>query len=188
MVGMALTFSEAVVAQEIHVYGPGGPAPAMSECARIFNSGSGANVVVTFGPTARWKESALHDADIFYSGAENMMTDFVRMFSGQIDEATIKPVYVRAAVILAHRGNPLKLERFADLLRPGVRIMIVQGSGQTGLWEDIVGRVGDVATIRALRSNIALFAPDTATAHEAWNSQNPPDAWIALAERAWGAS
>lgn len=53
--------------------------------------------------------------------------------------------------------------------------------GRTGLWEDIAGRVGDIATIRELRRNIAAFEPDTATAHTVWNSPNPPDAWIALA-------
>jgi len=58
--------------------------------------------------------------------------------------------------------------------------MIVQGSGQTGLWEDIAGRFGDVATIRALRRNIVAFEPDTATAHQVWNSPGAPDAWIAL--------
>jgi accessory colonization factor AcfC len=162
----------------IHVYGPGGPSPAMLECAHTFNSRNGANVMVTFGPTARWREAALHDADLFYSGAENMMTDFVRIFR-QIDQTTIDPLYVRRAIIMVHRGNPLKINSFTDLLRPGVHIMIVQG--QTGLWEGIAGRVGDVATIRALRRNIVAFAQDTATAHRIWNSSNPPDAWIALA-------
>jgi accessory colonization factor AcfC len=164
----------------IHVYGPGGPSQAMLECAHAFNEHNGANVIVTFGPTARWREAALHDADLFYSGAENMMTDFVQIFR-QIDQTTIDPLYVRRAIIMAHRVNPLKINGFADLLRPGVHIMIVQGSGQTGLWEDIAGRVGNVATIKALRPNIVTFARDTATAHQIWNSSNPPDAWIALA-------
>jgi accessory colonization factor AcfC len=184
VIGMTLVLYETAIAQDIpaiHVYGPGGPSPAMLECARAFNSRSGANVIVTSGPTSRWKDAAAHDADMFYSGAENMMTDFVRTFNAQIDETTIEPIYVRPAVVMVHPGNPLKIERFADLLRPGVKIMIVQGSGQTGLWEDIAGRVGDVATIIALRRNIVAFEPDTATAHDVWNSTNSPDAWIALA-------
>jgi accessory colonization factor AcfC len=125
--------------------------------------------------------AALGDADLFYSGSENMMTDFTSMFSEQIDEATIDPVYVRAATILVHPGNPKRIRDFDDLLRQGVSVMIVQGSGQTGLWEDIAGRTGDVAIIRALRRNIVAFEPDTATAHQVWNAPNPPDAWIALA-------
>jgi accessory colonization factor AcfC len=171
----------AAVLQTIHMYGPGGPAPAMSECARTFNARNGANVAVTFGPTAQWSAQAMQDADLFFSGAENMMTDFQGMFGKQIDVSTIRPVYVRAAVIMVHPGNPLKIQRFADLLRPGVRVMIVQGSGQTGLWEDIAGRIGDTATIASLRRNIVAFEPNTAAAHIVWNAPNPPDAWIALA-------
>jgi accessory colonization factor AcfC len=169
----------------INVYGPGGPAPAMSDCARTFNARNGANVIVTFGPTSQWRAAASRDADMFYSGAENMMTDFVQAFGEQIDAATIEPVYVRAATIMVRKGNPMKIERFADLLRPGVRIIIVQGSGQTGLWEDIAGRVGDVVTIRALRRNIIAFEPDTATAHNVWNAPNPPDAWISGVVFSW---
>ena len=164
----------------VHVYGPGGPGPAMTDCAQTFSARYGANVIVTAGPTSSWQDVAKNDADIFYSGAENMMTDFVSLFDAQIDEATIDPLYVRVATILVHPGNPLKIKRIVDLTRPGVRVMVVQGSGQTGLWEDIVGRFGDVATIRALRRNIVTFEPDTATAHQVWNAPGAPDAWIAL--------
>lgn len=164
----------------VHVYGPGGPGPAMTDCAETFNARYGANVIVTAGPTSGWQDAAKNDADIFYSGSENMMTDFVNQFGAQIDQATIDPLYVRVATILVHPGNPLKIKRFANLTRPGVRVMIVQGSGQTGLWEDIAGRFGDVSIIRALRRNIVAFEPDTATAHQVWNAPGAPDAWIAL--------
>ena len=184
VVAVMLAWDQAAIAQNattINVYGPGGPSPAMTECANTFSGLSGANVVVTFGPTSQWMQAALSNADLFYSGSENMMTDFTSMFSGQIDQATVDPIYVRTAIIMVHPGNPKRIEDFYDLLRPGVTVMIVQGSGQTGLWEDIAGRTGDVAIIRALRRNIVAFEPDTATAHGVWNAPNPPDAWIALA-------
>jgi accessory colonization factor AcfC len=119
-------------------------------------------------------QAAKTNADLFYSGSENMMTDFTSLFSGQIDPVTIDPIYARSAIIIVHPGNPKNIKGFEDLLRPGVTVMIVQGSGQTGLWEDIAGRTADVAIIRALRSNIVAFAPDTATAHGVWNGPNPP--------------
>ena len=184
VVAVMLAWDQAAIAQNattINVYGPGGPSPAMTECANTFSGLSGANVVVTFGPTSQWMQAALSNADLFYSGSENMMTDFTSMFSGQIDQATVDPIYVRTAIIMVHPGNPKRIKDFYDLLRPGVTVMIVQGSGQTGLWEDIAGRTGDVAIIRALRRNIVAFEPDTATAHGVWNAPNPPDAWIALA-------
>ena len=185
MVAATLASAQAAIAQNdaatIHVYGPNGPAPAMTECANTFSALSDANVIVTSGPTSQWMQAASRDADLFYSGSENMMTDFTSMFSAQIDQATIDPIYVRTAVIMVHPGNPKRIKDFDDLLRPGVTVMIVQGSGQTGLWEDIAGRAGDVAIIRALRRNIVAFEPDTTTAHGVWNGPNPPDAWIALA-------
>ena len=185
MVAAMLASAQTAIAQNdtatIHVYGPGGPAPAMTECANTFSALSGSNVVVTSGPTSQWMQEALGNADVFYSGSENMMTDFTSMFSGQIDQATIDPIYVRTAIIMVHPSNPKRIKDFDDLLRPGVTVMIVQGSGQTGLWEDIAGRTGDVAIIRALRQNIVAFEPDTATAHAVWNAPNAPDAWIALA-------
>lgn len=66
--GWAVLASNEMVAQDvsvIHVYGPGGPAPAMLECAHTFNARSGANVTVTFGPTSRWREAASRDADMW---------------------------------------------------------------------------------------------------------------------------
>ena len=164
----------------VHVYGPGGPGPAMTDCAQTFSARYGVNVMVAAGPTSGWQDAAKTNADIFYSGSENMMTDFVSEFGAQIDQSTIDPLYVRVATILVHPGNPLNIKRFLDLTRPDIRVMIVQGSGQTGLWEDIAGRFGAVATIRALRRNIVAFEPDTATAHNVWNSPAAPDAWIAL--------
>ena len=184
MVAAMLASGQAGIAQNavtIHVYGPNGPAPAMTECANTFSALSSANVVVTSGPTSQWMQAALDDADLFYSGSENMMTDFTSVFSEQIDQATIDPIYVRTAIIMVHPGDPKHIKDFDDLLRPDVTVMIVQGSGQTGLWEDIAGRTGDVAVIRALRRNIVAFEPDTTTAHGVWNGMNPPDAWIALA-------
>src|SRR5215472_11506602 len=89
MVAAILASGQVAIAQNdaatIHVYGPGGPAPAMTECANTFSTLSGVSVVVTSGPTSQWMQAAMTNADLFYSGSENMMTDFSSMFSDQID-------------------------------------------------------------------------------------------------------
>ena len=95
IVAAMLVSGQAAIAQNavtIHVYGPNGPAPAMTECANTFSALSSANVVVTSGPTSQWMQAALHDADLSYSGSENMMTDFTSTFSEQIEQATIDPI------------------------------------------------------------------------------------------------
>ncbi|GAC1408915.1 MAG: AcfC family putative adhesin [Candidatus Velthaea sp.] len=161
----------------LHVYGPGGPSPAMKDAAQQFSVKHHVSVEVVSGPTPAWRDKALHDADVIYSGSENMMTDFISQLP-LIDTATVRPMYLRPAAILVHPGNPLKITGLSSLLKPGVRVIVVQGAGQTGMWEDIAGRLGDLNTLRALRSNIVSFAPNSAAALQEWTKPDAADAWI----------
>lgn len=158
---LAMTISSTVSAQvdgprdTLRLYGPGGPLPAMKEAAATFSRLRGVQLEVTGGPTPQWLEKAKSDADIIFSGAENMMTDYIGQLkdapAGQIDVATVDPLYLRPSAILVRPGNPRHIRRFEDMLRPGLKILAVQGAGQTGLWEDMAGRTGDVSIVRALR-------------------------------------
>ena len=56
----------------INVYGPGGPAPAMQEAAKAFGAMNKVTVNVAAGPTPQWLDKAKQDADVIFSGAENM--------------------------------------------------------------------------------------------------------------------
>lgn len=79
-VAAALTLTVPVVssaAEAIHVYGPGGPMPAMKEAATAFGTAHGVTVDVTAGPTPTWIERAKTDADVIFSGSETMMTDLI---------------------------------------------------------------------------------------------------------------
>jgi accessory colonization factor AcfC len=166
-------------AQEVvRAYGPGGPAPAMKEAAEAFGKARGARVEVTAGPTDRWLAQARADADVVYSGAEYMMTDLVRAMEGRIAEDTIDTLYLRPSAILVRPGNPRRISDLPDLLKPGVKVLVVQGAGQTGMWEDMAGREGDVRMVRALRRNIVEHAPNTAAAREHWIQHPEVDAWI----------
>ena len=55
---------------------------------------------------------------------------------------------------------------------------MVQGAGQTGLWEDMAGRKGNIQTVRAFRKNIAVFAANSAEARKAWVEKTDLDAWL----------
>ena len=162
----------------LFVYGPGGPAPAIKDAAAVFGRAHHINVVVTAGPTPKWLTAAKANADVVYSGSENMMTDFQTQMADSIVPNSVLPLYVRPAAILVHPGNPLHIHRFSDLLKPGRHVMVVQGAGQTGMWEDIAGRVGDITTLRELRHNIVFYAPNSALALKRWQAASPPDAWI----------
>jgi accessory colonization factor AcfC len=174
----ALVASSLAAATEIHVYGPGGPLPAMIEAAKAFGDETGTNVALKAGPPAAWMEEAKQDADLVFSGSENMMTDFVNALSGQIKSEDVLPLYLRPSAILVRPGNPGRIRGLSDLFQPGHRVIVVNGAGQTGLWEDMAGKLGDIASVKALRSNIKVFAANSAEARQAWLQDQTLDAWI----------
>ncbi|HEU4521116.1 MAG TPA: substrate-binding domain-containing protein [Thermoanaerobaculia bacterium] len=165
-------------AEIVRVYGPGGPAPAMKEAAKAFQKQTGIRVEVIAGPTDQWIRKARKDADVIFSGSENMMTSFIRTMDGAILEETVRPIYIRPATILVRPGNPKQIAGVRDLLQPGARVMVVEGAGQIGLWEDIAGRLGDINAIRTLRSNIVHFAKNSGEAKERWTKDTSIEAWL----------
>lgn len=166
----------AATAAPVHVYGPGGPAPAIKEAAAAYRARTGTEVRVVAGPTGEWLADAKRNADVIYSGSEANMTDFVKAMEGGIQENTIQPLCLRASNILVRPGNPRRIRGLHDLLRPGLRVLVVQGAGQTGMWEDVAGRTGDIRTVRALRANIVEFATTSANAKKAWTQDSSIDA------------
>lgn len=181
LVGGALAsflWATAALADPLHVYGPGGPAPAMREAAETYARTHGREVTVVAGPTPQWLADAKLDADVVFSGSETMMTDFVTAMEGRIDAADVEPLYLRQAAILVRPGNPDAIEGLADLFEPGHRIVVVNGAGQDGLWEDMAGRTGGIHNVRALRENIAVFSANSAEAKAAWIADPTLDAWI----------
>lgn len=175
---MALA-SAAGAGEQLNVYGPGGPAPAMNEAAKAFGATHQVTVNVTAGPTPQWADKAKGDADIIFSGAENMMSDFSRTLPGLFDLREARPLYLRPAAILVRPGNPKGIRGFRDLLAPGVKVLTVAGAGQVGLWEDVAGRTGDITLVRAFRRNLALpEAANSALAKERWVKESDIDAWL----------
>lgn len=160
------------------VYGPGGPAPAMKEAAAVFEQERGIKVLVTAGPTQNWIEHAKQDADLVYSGSETMMTDFAVAMDGRVDAASVMPLYLRPLSILVRPGNPKHIHGVADLTHPGTRILVVNGAGQNGVWEDMAGRKGSLDTVRRVRANITSFAANSAIARDTWIKQTDIDVWL----------
>ncbi len=167
----------AEAAEPLHVYGPGGPLPAMQAAAAAFGHLHGITVDVTAGPTPKWIGAARSNADVIYSGSEVMMSDFITAMP-TIDPTTVRPLYLRAAAILVRPGNPGHIHGIADLLKPGHRILVVNGAGQQGLWEDVAGRLGSMQSVRAFRANIAVFAGNSAEAKQRWIADKSLDAWL----------
>lgn len=163
----------------LHVYGPGGPAPAMTQAAAAFGKETGVRVVLTAGPTPQWKEQAQADADLIYSGSEHMMSDFGRLFEDLFELHDVVSLYLRPSAILVRPGNPKGIAGFRDLLKPDIKVLAVAGAGQTGLWEDMAGRAGRIDEVRALRRNLLLpEAPNSGIARQLWQDDASIDAWL----------
>lgn len=176
---MSMTLlTQAGAAETLFVYGPGGPAPAMKEAAAAFEKQSGTRVELTAGPTPSWIGKAQEGADVIYSGSETMMSDFTVAMGGRIVEQTIVPLYLRPLAILVRPGNPKRIQGVKDIGKPGVRILVVNGAGQNGVWEDMAGRKGDIGMVRAVRNNIAGFAPNSAVARQTWIDHPEIDVWL----------
>lgn len=164
----------------LRAYGPGGPAPAMREAAKVFASKkSGVSVEIIAGPTPTWKAQAGQDADLIFSGAEHMMTDFAQKdLPNLIDTNTIRSLYLRPSGILVRPGNPKNINGVKDLAKRGVRILVVQGAGQVGMWEDVAGRTGNIRLVDDIRRNIGFIAPNSGDAKKLWGSDTGYDAWL----------
>jgi accessory colonization factor AcfC len=163
----------------LRAYGPGGPAPAMREAAKVFGVKKNITVIINAGPTPIWKDQAMKDADLIFSGSEYMMKDFVRKdLPGLIDTSTIRTLYLRPSAILVRPGNPKGIRGIKDLAKPGIKILVVEGAGQVGMWEDVAGRTGSVKLVDGVRRNIGFFAANSAEAKKLWNSDMSYDVWL----------
>ncbi len=163
----------------LRAYGPGGPAPAMREAAKAFGARKGIMVEITAGPTPTWKDQAMKDADLIFSGSEYMMTDFIRKdLPGLIDASTIRSLYLRPSAILVRPGNPKGVRGINDLAKTGIKILVVEGAGQVGMWEDVAGRTGSIKLVDGVRRNIGFFAANSAEAKKLWASDLSYDVWL----------
>ena len=138
----------------------------------------GVDVIVTAGPTPKWLDTARRTADVVFSGSETMMSDFITAMKHGIDPAMVRPLYLRPSAILVRPGNPEHITEITDLLKPGHHILVVNGAGQQRLWEDVAGRLGDIASVTAFRANVSYVATNSAEARKVWIKDRSIDAWL----------
>jgi accessory colonization factor AcfC len=77
--------------------------------------------------------------------------------------------------ILVRKGNPKKIASLGDLAKDNIRLMVINGSDQTGLWEDAAGVRG---LIPDLQKRIAATVSTSTEAIEKWKTTETLDAWI----------
>lgn len=161
----------------VFVYGPGGPYPAIKEAALVFSKKNKVAVKVVAGPVSKWEKTAKENADIIYSGAEFMMTNFTKKFD-IIKKETITPLYLRKSGLLVRPGNPKHIQSFSDILNPNIRVLVVTGAGLTGVWESMAGKTKNIDTLKMLRKNIVFYAANSGIAKREWINDKDIDVWI----------
>ncbi len=168
----------ALAQQTLNLYGPMGLSPAIEDAAIAFSSQSDVTVNVVAGTPDEWQTAAAANGDFIYSTGEFIMTDFVRSGVVPVDRTSLTKLYLRPSAILVRPGNPKDIRDFPDLLRPGMKVMMVNGSGQTGLWENLTGKLQSLQNLVALQKNVVLCEKTTAAAMKKWETQPEIDAWL----------
>lgn len=93
------------------------------------------------------------------------------------------PSLLGTAIILVKKGNPKDIQGLIDLAKPGIGIVVPDGAGisntsGTGVWEDMIGRTGDINMVSHFRKNIVLFTPNSGSARKAFLEDSRVDAWV----------
>lgn len=125
----ALSLTNIAASQTLHVYGPGGPLVPMKECAEVHTKQTHIPVEVMAGPEDKWMTSAQGNADVIYGGAEYMLTQFGQKHPGFLQDGSHWELYRRAIGILVRKNNPKHIRDLADLTKPGIKILDVNGAG-----------------------------------------------------------
>ncbi|NRD72879.1 substrate-binding domain-containing protein [Shewanella sp. VB17] len=194
----------------VYLYGAGGPHHAIKDVANAFTQEAGnenIKIEVIPGPVTRWEACAQgkeigceeKKADIIWGTAEHVILDLISTFEPLgFDSSKVEPIYLRPAVILVQKGNPLKITGIDDLIHNDqVKKIVVNNQTRqsltsgTAIWEDIAGRLGKLEDIKLFRNKIISQAPGSGAAFKAFKgidangkatSQGHADAWISWPE------
>lgn len=168
---------------DINLYGPGGPHTALIKIGEAFQAETGIKVNVHFGPQTSWNDKAKENADILFGASEQSALAITADHADNFDIYSITPLYLRPAIILVKKGNPKNIRGLTDLAKSGVGIVVPDGAGVsntsgTGVWEDMIGRTGDINLVTNFRKNIVLFTPNSGGARKAFLEDPKVDAWV----------
>jgi len=118
--------SMAGTAEHLVAYSPGGTHEVLVECAERFQQRHGVIVDVLKASPGELSWKFREDGDIYFGGAEYMVSDFARANQGVLDPRSVENLYARRIGILVRKGNPLNIDGVDALRRHGVDLLAVQ--------------------------------------------------------------
>ena len=162
---MGPVFNSGSAGSALIVCGPGGPYPTMKECAEAFSKVHGIEVTVLKGEPDKQAPLVAQDCDVYYSGAEYMMCEFMDSNPGVIDKSSLINLAARRIGIIVRQGNPKHFRTLSDLAAPGINILDVRLENM----EDLRGPAN---------RNVTLSVTTGEEGFSAWKSNLQLDAWV----------
>ena len=168
---------------QVFLYGPGGPHTALKAAAEHFTEKTGIAVTVTAGPQATWEQEAKTKASIIFGASDQSTVAILRTHAARFDVNQVMPLYLRDAILLVRKGNPKKFKNLSDFINRDGKVIVNDGAGAsntsgTGVWEDILGRMGSVEKMARFRKNILAFTPNSGTSRKIFETNPEVDGWI----------
>lgn len=157
----------------LRAYGPGGPHHVIGECAELFKLRYGIAVGVIRASPLELAKRLKEDGDIFFTGAEYMLEEFVEEYSDIIDPATAVKLHPRQVGIVVREGNPHGIMGVECLGKDGVVLMAAN-------LEEMGPFLSPDGTGRA---KVALRAQTGFEGMKAWRANSEIDAWLTY--RSW---
>ncbi|MGL4525249.1 MAG: substrate-binding domain-containing protein [Spirochaetia bacterium] len=168
---------------QVKLYGPGGPHTALQAAAAEFETQTGIKVEVVFGPHVNWRDRANVDATIIFGASEQSMDGILQAHKVRFNAKNVVPLFYRDAVLLVQKGNPNGYKNLHDFIVRDGRAVVNGGAGYsstsgTGVWEDIIGRMGSIKLLQQFSRNIVLSTPNSGASRKAFVENSDVDGWI----------
>lgn len=152
----------------LRAYGPGGPHHALQEAADLYKERHGVTVLVVRAGPGELAKRLREDGDVYFTGAEFMLEEFVSKHPNLLDPKTIEKLYPRRVGLLVRKGNPLDIKGVDCLARKDVDLMAVHLEGMEPFLETTDGeRIGAPRLVFTGHEGV-----------EVWRSSKEIDAWI----------
>lgn len=157
----------------LRVYGPGGPHRVLEECADLFEEKHGLTVLVNKALPHDLERRLREDGDIYYGGAEYMLTEFDSRNPGLLDMTTAENLHPRRIGVVVRAGNPRNINSAEDLQQEGLHLLDVKLENMRHFHGEQPG----------VSRNVRRFEYTGQQGMAAWRSSPEIDAWVTY--RSW---
>lgn len=172
---LALGVRADVETPHLRAFGPGGPHLAIQEAAEAFRGKHGISVGVVKASPRELAVKLREEADLYFTGAEYMLEEFVAENPGVLDLSTAARLPPRRIGIMVRKGNPLGVKSIGCLNAEGVDVLAAH-----------LENIEPILAMNEEGDDISYIEVYTGSeGAKAWRDKPKIDAWITY--RSWHA-